>query len=323
MRSSSLNNRIVIPFVKTSNISVPDAAANQSALLNTTEIMNENIRKIIKTQEQAERKYKLHQFCTYSLQKNHKPVLSLDHYLYSDKKKVVYCYVPKVACTNWKWMMYQFENWDASKQQMKLKQKVHFLHITSLSNKKLHKMKKHYYTFLFVRHPFERLVSAYRNKLLEPHPADHFFINTFGKHIIKTFRKNFTVTNNTCTFNEFVEFLIDKAAKKGSNSFNEHWKPQSLLCDICTARFDFIGKFETLIEDSRIILNELKVASWYVFPENDTDSYKTKTSDMYEQYMRNIPRDKIKKLYEIYKDDFDAFSYQPPNFLYNATLKIN
>ena len=292
-------------------------------LLNTTEIINQNIRKKNKTQEQAERKHKLHRFCTYSLQKSYKPALSLDHYIYSDKKKVVYFFVPKVASTNWKWMMYQFENWDVSKQQMMGKKKVHFLHFKSVFNKKLCEMKKHYYTFLFVRHPFERLVSAYRNKPLQPYPDGHFFINTFGKHIIKTFRKNSTVTNNTCTFNEFVEFLIDKAANKGSNSFNEHWKPQSLLCDICTPGFDFIGKHETLIEDSRIMLNELKVASRYVFPENNTDLYKTRTSDIYEQYMRNIPRDKIKKLYEIYKDDFDAFSYQPPNFLYNITLKIN
>ena len=64
MRSSSLNNRTVIPSVKTANISVPDAVENQSALLNTTDIIKQNIRKKNRTQEQPERKHKLHRFCT-------------------------------------------------------------------------------------------------------------------------------------------------------------------------------------------------------------------------------------------------------------------
>ena len=167
---------------------------------------------------------------------------------------------------------------------------------------------------MFVRHPFERLISAYRNKLLQPYSDDHYLLKTLGKHIVQTYRKNSTRTNNTCTFAEFVEFLINRAAKKGSNSFNEHWKPQSLLCDICYTRFDFIGKYETLVEDSRIILKDIKVANQYKFPESKTDFYKTRSSEIYQQYMRTTPRENIKKLYEIYKDDFDAFSYDVPNF---------
>ena len=456
------------------NINLSDAGA----IVKQTprEILKERDWKVNETQEQKERKYKLLQFCHSSTQNNSNPALSFYHHIYTDSKKVIYCFVPKVACTNWKWMIYQFERlapssrlmlnkakfktsrikgisakerslsaltmleraqlhalglkdvsnrdrWSFSNrmmlnranlspleyrkilnrekwppltrssldrakirslefknisnietllpskqliidkrerntlgikkllnrerrslatqtmnketkihnfefrnisirerqspstQKMMNRAKIHALKFKHISNKILYQRKKHYYTFLFVRHPFERLVSAYRNKLLHPYPDDHYLLNTLGKHIVRTYRKNSTRTNDTCTFAEFVEFLIDKAAKNGSNRFNEHWKPQSLLCNICYTRFDFIGKYETLIEDSRIILNNIKVDNQFMFPENKTDFYKARSSEIHEEYMRTIPKGNIEKLYKIYKDDFDAFSYKLPNFL--------
>ena len=291
------------------NLSDVDTTANQGYV----ESLDNHTKKINKTQEQEKRKHKLFQFCNYFLQKYPNPALSLSHHIYSDRKKVIYYFVPKVACTNWKWMMHQFDEMKSSTQPMMEREKKHAIGFKHITNK-LYEKKKHYYKFLFVRHPFERLISAYRNKLLQPYSDDHYLLNTLGKQIVRTYRENSTRTNNTCTFAEFVEFLINKAAKKGSNSFNEHWKPQSLLCDICYTRFDFIGKYETLVEDSRIILKDIKVANQYKFPESKTDFYKTRSSEIYQQYMRTTPRENIKKLYEIYKDDFDAFSYDLPNF---------
>lgn len=246
---------------------------------------------------------------------NYSKDFSHPHQLYSNKKKAIYCFVPKVACTNWKWIIYQLENGYTSNGVITRAQIHNNLPFNRVWNDETYEKIKQYYTYLFVRHPFERLVSAYRNKLFKPYRDDHYLLNTLGKYIIKKYRKNSTVNTGTCTFAEFVEFLIDKASKHGSKSFNEHWKPYSKLCDICHTRYDFIGKHETLVEDSRLILKKLKVDSRLIFPENGTDDYKTRSSEIYEEYMRTIPKEKILKLYNIYEDDFDAFSYKLHQFV--------
>lgn len=268
---------------------------------------------INKTQEQEERKFRLYQFCNSFPQNRPKRSPYLAHHIYSDKKKVIYCYVPKVACTNWKRIIYQFEKGINATILMD-RQTIHKQGFKHISYANRYKLKRNYYTFLFVRHPFERLVSAYRNKFVQPFPDDLRFQKEVGVKIIQKYRKNSTITNNTCTFTEFVQFVIDKTAREGSHKLNEHWQPHSDLCSICYARFDFIGKYETLVEDSRIILNNINANNSLAFPENRTDNYKIKTAEIYKQYMRALPKEYIIKLYNIYKNDFDAFGYEIPDF---------
>ena len=57
----------------------------------------------------------------------------------------------------------------------------------------------------------------------------------------------------TPTFDEFVEYLIDPATTR-YEPFNGHWRPQFDLCHPCAVRYDFIGHFETIGEDSEYIL---------------------------------------------------------------------
>ena len=74
-----------------------------------------------------------------------------------------------------------------------------------------YKLKKNYYIFLFVRYPFERLVSAYRNKLVQPFAGDLCFQEEVGIKVIQKYGKDSTITNDTCTFAEFVQFLCNQA----------------------------------------------------------------------------------------------------------------
>ena len=268
---------------------------------------------INKMQEQEERKFKLYRFCNSFAQNHPKRSPYLAHHIYSDKRKVIYCYVPKVACTNWKRIMYQFEKGINATILMD-RQTVQKPGFKGISYASRYKLKRKYYTFLFVRHPFERLVSAYRNKFVQPFPDDLRFQKEVGVKIIQKYRKNSTTTNDTYTFTEFVQFVIDKAAREGSHKLNEHWQPQSDLCSIYCARFDFIGKYEALVEDSRIILKNVNASNSFVFPENRTDNYKTKTSEIYKKYMKALPKEYLIKLYNKYENDFDAFGYEIPDF---------
>ena len=82
-----------------------------------------------------------------------------------------------------------------------------------------YKLKRNYYTFLFVRHPFEMLVSAYRNEFVQPFPDDLCFQKDVGVKIILKYRKDSTITNDICTFAEFVQFISNLHAQKVNTKF--------------------------------------------------------------------------------------------------------
>lgn len=82
-----------------------------------------------------------------------------------------------------------------------------------------------------------------------------------------------------------------------------------MLCKI-----QFYRKYETLAEDSLIILKNINASNSFAFPENKRDNYKTKTSELYKKYMRALPKEYLIKLYNLYKNDFDAFGYEIPDF---------
>lgn len=61
-------------------------------------------------------------------------------------------------------------------------------------------------SFLIAREPFERLLSAFRNKL-EGHRNKYYRI--LGEKIIKDFRKGNKRVSYKCNLCHFIEFIID------------------------------------------------------------------------------------------------------------------
>ena len=92
--------------------------------------------------------------------------------LYSDRQGVIYCYVPKVACTNWKRMMQVFDGKKDNPLDVGEREQIHLLkysYLSKLPKTEMEWRNNLYYSFVFVRHPFERLLSAFRNKLQNPY----------------------------------------------------------------------------------------------------------------------------------------------------------
>uniref|UniRef100_A0A2K6TK04 Carbohydrate sulfotransferase n=1 Tax=Saimiri boliviensis boliviensis TaxID=39432 RepID=A0A2K6TK04_SAIBB len=93
----------------------------------------------------------------------------LRHVLVDDTHGLLYCYVPKVACTNWKRVLLALSGKARGDPRAIPAHEAHapgrLPSLADFSPAEINRRLRAYLTFLFVREPFERLASAYRNKL--------------------------------------------------------------------------------------------------------------------------------------------------------------
>ncbi|XDV12720.1 hypothetical protein PO909_001315 [Leuciscus waleckii] len=217
------------------------------------------------------------------------PNKELDHLIVDDRHGIIYCYVPKVACTNWKRIMIVLSFWKRygkfSRHLMKIK------------------LKK-YTKFLFVRDPFVRLISAYRNKFEQEN--EDFYKRFAVIMLVDAFAAGIRPS-----FSNFVRYLLDPNTEK-EMPFNEHWRQIYRLCHPCQINYDFVGKLETLDEDAEHLLRILRVDNVVEFPQ----SHRNRTVSSWEQdWFANIPLESRKELYRLYEADFKLFGYSKPEKL--------
>ncbi|XP_069760769.1 carbohydrate sulfotransferase 12-like [Narcine bancroftii] len=291
---------------------------------------------------QNERKQNIKDACTDSSitfsGKNRKfdviPNKELDHLVVDDRHGIIYCYVPKVACTNWKRIMIILS-------ESVLKQGIPYHDPLEIPKDLVHRSNSHstfskfwkrygkfskqlmkirlkkYTKFLFVRDPFVRLISAFRNKFAV---QNNDFYSQYARQMLKlyancsdpprTVKEAFSAGIKP-TFKNFIQYLLDPQTEK-RNPFNEHWKQIYRLCHPCQINYDFIGKLESLDEDASYLLKLLNVEKLVRFPPGSQNQ----TVVSWERdWFAKIPVAWRRKLYEIYKPDFTLFGYPEPTNL--------
>ena len=244
----------------------------------------------------------------------------LGNLLVDDHHKTMYCVIPKVACTNWKRALVRMSGRvnvtndevlrtiDVHDEMLLSQMGLRYLNTYPLEE--IRKRMDSYFKFMFVRHPLERLLSAYRDKFI-PHNkwTEHFQLK-YGRRIVKTHRRNPTIESlqegHDVTFPEFVRYVI--SSQFAGKTTNPHWSSFYDLCHPCSIKYDFIGRFESFNIDAPFLLGKLSGSSCPPsFPNMKPTGASTRQVML--DYYNQIPRADISKLVQVFLPDFVMFGY--------------
>lgn len=177
---------------------------------------------------------------------------------------LVYCFIPKNACTNLKrFLRFVSGDYDHSKLvespediprlyahfgPWKFTKKV----LLSEQNN-VETLNKEGYKFMVARDPYTRLWSGYVDKFLLPD-----FWHVMGRKMIQAVRPTVQEKSRICGYDlTFTEFLKNIANNlEHHRPVDMHFKPSYTRCNPCVMKFDTIAKIETFSDDFKLILSD-------------------------------------------------------------------
>ena len=254
----------------------------------------------------------------------------LSHILISDKHKLLFCSVPKVSSTNWK-NVFLILNGNVSLQNVRdgdglSLDRTHGNTVTldqyNLTLDELRLRLETYTSFLFVRNPFTRALSAYRDKFQSEKSTDFNYIRTvYGPKMNGYGNRSLTEDDpeyTSATFSEFARYVGDPRTRFGIAE--DHWTPMADLCFPCQHKYDVIGNLETYSRDTRMILTgkigrpELYGVAMRKPPQTTNSS----ESAQMRRYFSSLSEGEIQGLKRRYVDDLNLFGYGVPTFLLSS-----
>lgn len=184
---------------------------------------------------------------------------------------------------------------------------------------------------LFVRHPFERLASAYKERIatlqkdrIQPEP--HY--DSIRKIICRRyagfnqasqrFKNRHQCEDYIPSFEQFVRYILPTSkAPTDLIRMDGHWKPYTMMCQVCQLKYNFIGKYETFNDDFSNLLKRLNISDWQVKKRRGASGY---TTQQYQQLYSSLPNDLICRLKDIYADDLQLFHYRIEDYINQTSL---
>jgi tetratricopeptide (TPR) repeat protein len=162
-------------------------------------------------------------------------------YFINPKLKLIYCRIPKNACTVFTTMLVEnsdeFEAYSQSGlgPHDYLSASPKALRLTDYAVLR----SSEYLKFTILRDPFKRLVSGYLDKF-----AKSKNLEKFARDVVQKVNANYHTIKcqHSITFSQFVEYLI----QTDDYDLDPHWRPQYTFLAQGLFEFDIIGQFEKL-----------------------------------------------------------------------------
>ncbi|KAK8762805.1 hypothetical protein V5799_025926 [Amblyomma americanum] len=162
------------------------------------------------------------------------------------------------------------------------------------------------FKIMFVRHPFERLVSFFEDKTRRSVSTGRYFYHKYWNNVMIKYRGvgNVDTTKDLITFEEFVDLLLSTEPKH----YDLHWQLYAHRCEPCLVPYDFVGT----LEDVPVMYRALGLPDGSQLWANKGPS---DTKDMTLAYFTSLPKSKVEMLYSIYAMDFAMFNYSAHEYL--------
>ncbi|XP_069554458.1 carbohydrate sulfotransferase 10 isoform X1 [Brachyistius frenatus] len=252
----------------------------------------------------------------------------LDRIFVCDKQKILFCQTPKVGNTQWKKVLIVLNGAFPSVEEIP-ENLVHdhdkngLPRLSSLAPQEITHRLNTYFKFFIVRDPFERLISAFKDKFVKNPRFEPWYKHDIAPAIIRKYRKvhrDDDLAASGLHFEDFVRYLGDAEGRRRTDrQFGEHiihWVTYAELCAPCEIHYSVVGHHETLERDAPHILRAAGVeglVSYPAIPLGITRYNRTKV----ERYFSGVSKRDVRRLYARYRGDFGLFGYPSPDFLLN------
>ena len=246
----------------------------------------------------------------------------------------MFCFVPKSGSTHLKIMF--LANQGLIPQSAKDLNKYIQNGIKMASFGKLNQTEKatalqDYFKFVLVRNPLERVVSAYRDKIIRlplstledrefndlrksifqyNHPVEY---DQWAEHV--TANGSLDVSLSLRTFGDLVNYFIAEP-RKDLIHLNEHFQTVLELCQPCLVRYDYYGNFKSYSDDVEVLMDKVH-APKHLLRSGDysKNSKKAATGDVYQSYYKELSFAQKKALLRVLSAELDFYYHLFPEEL--------
>lgn len=256
--------------------------------------------------------------------------------LLSHKLKVVYVPVFKVATTSMMWNIAYLENIPRmmevarTEPEGELMKELHDMSSPGWLNHTVHDLTKdeiseildnpEYLKFGFVRNPYDRIVSAYVDKVMRPPVESEEYqdqmYSLFGSDL--AIRKK--VNETQPTFLEFLEAVkkimalprtLPNGYEDSSTRRDMHWRPQVELLHPDLIHLDFVGHFDRMNEDKEVVISWMHRHTDRRLPQGRTARLHSTDPSLKRDLLEKLRSDDELRnlLLNIYNEDFTRFHF--------------
>ena len=202
------------------------------------------------------------------------------HVLLDDENKVLFCFVPKVGCTNLKLLFFVTQGAIPRSELSKPRDRVDQLALDRAVQKQSFQSRdedtkvsvlKSYFKFAMFRNPLERLASGYRSKverfdlfgMKDNIPPYNWLRKAIYSHthpqLYSTWTQNRGNIPVSIAFSDFIDYWL--VSQDPQLKFDEHFLPITRVCQPCRIHFDFYGNFHHFERDAQVLISKIGASS--------------------------------------------------------------
>ncbi|XP_006010502.3 carbohydrate sulfotransferase 11-like [Latimeria chalumnae] len=225
------------------------------------------------------RKSRLKKYCSKRPKEERLDPGSLSGIMVNEQLQLMFCAVPDAITQSWRNLLEVLESLDVLlKEEPALEYQAETPY-HSMGERNLSSIKgllSFYTKVLFMREPFQRLVSAYHR---------HF--------------------KEEMTFKEFAQSVASRRLAKANSS----WEPLSSLCHLCRIDYDYLLVYSFLDKEVGFMMKRMGVPQEEALLEFEDAEAQWTSSSLVERCFSELSHQQQKQLVQLYRTDFAAFKF--------------